>query len=121
MTVVDIGPFASGFICLTYLIVCYRLGRRGKLSFRYTVGWALLFSLGISSILLIRIVEPLADFLKISPAALIAVTGLVLLLTICIQLSVSISGLQEQTRRLSEELALLRAQQIKNSAEDKKI
>ena len=99
---------ALASLSLVYLIICYRLGARGKLSFRYTTGWILLFGVGLSSALLIPIVEPTAEYLELSPAAVVAGVGLVLLLAICVQLSVSISGLQEQVRILSEEVAILK-------------
>lgn len=99
---------ASAGLSLIYVIVCYRLGTRGKLSFRYTTGWILLFGVGLSSALLIPIVEPTAEYLELSPAAVVAGVGLVLLLAICVQLSVSISGLQEQVRTLSEEISILK-------------
>lgn len=111
----------SAGLSFVYVIVCYRLGAKGKLSFRYTTGWILLFGVGLSSALLIPIVEPTAEYLELSPAAVVAGVGLVLLLAICVQLSVSISGLQEQVRALSEEIAILKVdgestEQQKNSA-----
>lgn len=99
---------------------CLRLGRRGRLSFRYTVGWILLFGVGALSALLLPLVEPVADFLNITPAAVVAVLGLLLLLAICVQLSVSISGSQEQIRRLSEKIALLEAK-VEDNGEDHSI
>jgi hypothetical protein len=99
---------ALASLSFVYLIICYRLGARGKLSFRYTTGWILLFGVGLSSALLIPIVEPTAEYLELSPAAVVAGVGLVLLLAICVQLSVSISGLQEQVRTLNEEVAILK-------------
>jgi cell division protein FtsX len=45
--------------------------------------------------------------LAITPAALLAVSFMIVLVAICIQLSISISGLQEQVRSLSEEVAQL--------------
>lgn len=96
----------SAGLSLAFILICYRLGARGKLSFRYTTGWIVLFGVGLSSALLIPIVGPVAGYLKLSPAAVIAGVGVVLLLAICVQLSVSISGLQEQVRTLSEELAI---------------
>jgi hypothetical protein len=52
--------------------------------------------------------EPLAEQLNLSPAALLGVGGLLLLLVLCVQLSISISGLQEQVRTLAEEASYLR-------------
>lgn len=51
-------------------------------------------------------VEPISIALKISPAALLAAAGITLLILICLQLTISISGMQQQIRKLSEELSL---------------
>ena len=83
----------------------YILARRRLLSFRYTVGWLLLCLFGITASALLEIVQPLAEKLKISPAALLSLGAMFLLLTICVQFSISISGMQEQIRRLAEEVA----------------
>jgi hypothetical protein len=74
------------------------------------VGWILLFGMGVLSALVLPLVEPIADTLEVTPAAIVAVLGLLLLLAICVQLSVSISGTQEQIRRLSEKIAMLESQ-----------
>lgn len=84
------------------------MARLGLLSFRYAVGWLLLSSFGVLAGIVIPAITPLASFLAITPAALIALGCTFLLVTICIQLSVSISGLYERQRRLVEELAFLR-------------
>jgi hypothetical protein len=87
-------------------LAVYRLGRQGKLSFRYTIGWLGLCCVGVFAGVFIPLLEPLADAFEVSPAAILAVGAILLLVAICVQLSVSISGLQEQNRRLSEEIAL---------------
>jgi uncharacterized membrane protein YfcA len=86
----------------------YRLARRGLLSFRYTVGWLVLSTTGVVAGVALPIIAPLARFLAITPAALLAIGGVLLLVIICLQLSISISGLHERQRRLTEELAHLR-------------
>jgi high-affinity nickel permease len=48
--------------------------------------------------------------LAVSPGAFFAVGFMTVLIGICIQLSISISGMQEQIRCLSEEIAQLRFQ-----------
>jgi uncharacterized membrane protein YfcA len=83
----------------------YVLARRRRLSFRYTVGWLVLCLVGITAGASVPIVQPLADKLKVTPAALLSLGAVVLLLAICLQLSISISGMQEQIRRLTESAA----------------
>ena len=86
-------------------ISVYMLARRGRLSFRYTVGWLVLCLFGITAGALVQIVQPLAEKLKVTPAALLSISAVLLLVSICIQISISISGMQEQIRRLTEEAA----------------
>ena len=84
-----------------------RLSRRHLLSFRYTVGWITVASVGILSGLVIPLAQPIATLLGLSPAALLAIIALGVFVVISIQLSISISGLQQQIRALTEELAQL--------------
>ena len=86
----------------------YRKARRGLLNFRYTVGWLLLSAFGVMAGIVIPVITPIANLLAITPAALLAIGGIILLIVICVQLSISISGLHERQRRLTEELAHLR-------------
>jgi len=83
----------------------YMHARRGRLSFRYTVGWLVLCLFGITAGASVQVVQPIAEKLKVTPAALLSIGAIFLLLTICVQFSISISGMQEQIRRLTEEAA----------------
>ena len=83
----------------------YSLARRGRISFRYTVGWLMLCLFGITAGASIPIVQPLAEKLKVSPAALLGIGAVFLFLAISVQFSISISGMQDQIRRLTEEAA----------------
>jgi hypothetical protein len=93
---------------LMFLTAVYRLGRSQRLSFRYTVGWMILGALGVLAGLLIPVAEPIAKQLQVTPSALLGVGAVILLVVLCVQLSISISGLQEQVRRIAEETAFLR-------------
>lgn len=95
-------------IGLALVVVVVRLSRRGQLSFRYTVGWIAVASVGILGGLMIPLAEPAANALGLSAAALLALIALVFFMLIAIQLSISISGLQKQNRALVEEVARLR-------------
>ena len=88
----------------------YRLARVGRLSFRYTVGWLSLSMLGLLAGLFVPVIQPMANFLQLTPAALLALIAVVLLVSICIQLSISISGLQDQIRSMAEKVALMRTE-----------
>jgi predicted Holliday junction resolvase-like endonuclease len=68
------------------------------------------------------VVEPVSIALQISPAALLAATGIILVIVICVQLTISISGMQQQIRKLSEEVSLrqvLLEKQIRTNGEQK--
>jgi hypothetical protein len=104
----SVQTVVAAVVSLMFLLSVYRLGRKQKLSFRYTTGWMILGSLGVFAGLLVPVAEPIAQKLQVSPSALLGGGAVVLLVILCVQLSISISGLQEQVRRLAEEAAFLR-------------
>lgn len=85
------------------------LARKQRLSFRYTVGWAGLLGISILAGILIPIVDPIAELVNVSGAAVLIGASVVILLAVSIQLSVSISGLQRILERQNETIAVLRA------------
>lgn len=119
MSAKTVQTLYSAAISLAFVLAIYRLGRKQKLSFRYAVGWMILGILGVVAGLVSPMSEPLANHLHVTPAALLAIGGMILLLVLCVQLSISISGLQEQVRTLAEESAFLRQEidelRIKNN------
>lgn len=80
--------------------------RKQRITFRYAIGWLTLFGFMALGGLAIPMIEQISEVFKVSPAALISAISLFLLLTLCVQLSISISGLQRQVRKLNEDLAL---------------
>ena len=86
------------------------LARRQKLSFRYAAGWLVLLLLTAFSGVLIPVSRPLAESLSTSPGVLVSGAAILILVVICIQLSVSISGLQKQVQKLAEEVAIQNAE-----------
>lgn len=80
--------------------------RKQKISFRYTVGWLTLFGFMALGGLAIPRIEKIANQFEVSPAAFIAAISTFLLLGLCVQLSISISGLQRQLRKVNEDVAL---------------
>lgn len=97
----------AAVIGLALLVVVVRLSRLGQLSFRYTIGWIAVASIGILGGLLVPLAEPVANALGISAAALLALLALVFFVVISVQLSISISGLQKQNRTIAEAVARL--------------
>lgn len=65
-------------------------------------------ALGVIAGALVPLAAPLAKHLHVTPGALLAIAAVILLLVLCVQLSISISGLQEQVRTLAEESSFLR-------------
>ena len=84
------------------------LGRRGRLSFRYTVGWLVFGLLIIASGVFIPFATSISQVFPLSPSGVFAGSAVVVLTLISIQLSISISGMQEQIRSLVEEVSILR-------------
>jgi hypothetical protein len=105
----------AAVIGLALVVTVVRLARRGQLSFRYTVGWIAVASIGILGGLLVPLAEPVAKTLGLSAAALLALLALIFFVLIAIQLSISISGLQKQNQLLAEELARLRQSASRNA------
>ena len=84
------------------------IARRQLISFRYTIGWLGLCAVTFLGALLVPVVEPIARFLKVDQFTIVGGSALLILLAICIQLSISISGLQRQLYEVNEIVALLR-------------
>ena len=84
------------------------IARRQLISFRYTIGWLGLCVVTFFGALLVPIVEPIARFLKVDPFTVVGGSAVLILVAICVQLSISISGLQRQLRQVNEVVALLR-------------
>jgi hypothetical protein len=94
-------------MCFVGILLVYRLARHQKLSFRYAVGWMVMFGIGVLTGILLPLTTDIADLLGLSPAALLSLAGILVFLSISIQISISISGLQENARLLAERLAQL--------------
>lgn len=101
LQVLEISVISVMFMGLIVLLT-----KRKMISFRYTVGWFVVFFVSATAGLFVSFVSPVADLLQIStPMVFIGVIVIVLLL-ISIQLSISISGLQRQVQKLAEDLSL---------------
>lgn len=96
---------------LAFLLVLIELVRRRRLQERYTIAWIIATVSLWLCVLVPRTIETLADLLGISDttAALFAV-GFFLVFTLLLHLTVVISRVNQQVVRLSQELAILRAE-----------
>ena len=101
------------FVALIFGIVVLYLSQKQAISFRYTIGWLMLCAIGIFAGLLIPVIEPLTSKLQLDAFAFVGGAAIIVLLAVCLQFSISISGLQRQLQRVNEDLAL-----YKNTIED---
>jgi hypothetical protein len=101
---------ATACLAIAGGILVIILARRQKLSFRYTAGWLVLLLLTAFSGVLIPASRSLAESLSTTPGVLVSGAAILILVVICIQLSVSISGLQKQVQKLAEEVAIQNAE-----------
>ena len=95
-----------GFVAIIFALCVLYLARKQRISFRYTVGWLVLSAISALTGFLIPLIQPIATRLKLDAFALVGASAIIVLLALCIQLSISISGLQNQMQRLNEDLAL---------------
>ena len=100
-------------VALIFTASILYLARTNRISFRYTLGWLTLCIISAFTGLLIPLIKPLATKLQLDAFALIGACAIIILLALCIQLSISISGMQKQLQQLNEDLALQ-----KKAAED---
>ena len=100
-------------VALIFTASILYLARTNRISFRYTIGWLALCVVSAFTGLLIPLIKPLATKLQLDAFALIGACAIIILLALCIQLSISISGMQKQLQQLNEDLALQ-----KKAAED---
>ena len=100
-------------VALIFTASILYLARTNQISFRYTIGWLALCVVSAFTGLLIPLIKPLATKLQLDAFALIGACAIIILLALCIQLSISISGMQKQLQQLNEDLALQ-----KKAAED---
>ena len=93
-------------VALVFTVTVLYLAQRQRISFRYTMGWLTLCVISAFTGLLIPLIKPLAAKLQLDAFALIGASAIIILLALCIQLSISISGMQRQVQQLNEDLAL---------------
>jgi preprotein translocase subunit SecY len=83
------------------------LARRRLITARYLAGWLALAGVFVLGAVFAGLVLPLARVFDMTGTAVFLAGATAVLLAISIQLSVSVSGLQAQTRELAETCALL--------------
>ena len=102
----------TAVVGLALLAVFFEMLRRRQLREKYAVLWIIV---GIGVVIPLAVYPKLLDWVAesvgvASGASLVLFLGLVLLLLICTHLSWEVSQLEEETRTLAEEIALIRTQ-----------
>ncbi|MBQ1047180.1 DUF2304 domain-containing protein [Micromonospora sp. C51] len=101
----------TGLTGLLLLATIVELLRRRQLREKYGMLWLGLLFVVIPLSLFPRLLDGVADLLGVaSGVSLVLFLGIVFLLLVCIHLSWEVSALEEETRTLAEEFALLRAE-----------
>jgi len=94
------------------LVVLFEMLRRQRLREKYAVIWIVVAALTVLLAVFPRTLTAASDLLGVEvPANLLFFGAIMLLLVISIQLSYEIGRLEERTRTLAEEVALLRLHQ----------
>ena len=93
-------------VACAFAVAIIVLSRRNRISFRYTMGWLTISVLSAVGGLLLPVIEPLSRKFQLGAFSLVGALAVIVLLSLCIQLSISISGLQRQLRKLNEDIAL---------------
>jgi hypothetical protein len=94
----------GGFIIM---LVILRLARRRLLSTRYAIGWLSVGGLVAVAAALMPFVGRIGRLANMTPTAVLLTMSSLLLLAISVQLSISVSQLQERLRTTAEAHALL--------------
>ncbi|MDR0783183.1 MAG: DUF2304 domain-containing protein [Propionibacteriaceae bacterium] len=98
-------------ITVLALVGIILLLRSGRLKEKYAILWAVVGLLCLILVAFPRALSWSASLVGIAvPSNLLFALAILLLLAICLQLSLEISGQEEKVRRLAEEVAILRAQ-----------
>lgn len=100
----------TAVVGLMLLGVFFEMLRRRQLREKYAILW-IVVALGVIPLAIFPgVLDGVADLLHISGASLVLFLGLILLLLICLHLSWEVSQLEEETRSLAEEVALIRTE-----------
>jgi hypothetical protein len=93
------------------LVIIFELVRRRQLREKYALLWATVGVVVVPLALFPRVLDAVSRAVGIANgASLVLFLGLVFLLVLCVHLSWEVSRLEEETRTLAEDIALLRTE-----------
>ncbi|MEV4755038.1 DUF2304 domain-containing protein [Micromonospora sp. NPDC049559] len=108
----------TGVTGLILLVVVVELMRRRQLREKYAALWIVVALLGLPLALFPRLPDAVAGMLGVvNGVSLVLFGGVVFLVLVSIHLSWELSRLEEETRVLAEEVALLRAETAQQRSE----
>jgi uncharacterized protein DUF2304 len=90
-----------------FISAVFTLARRRLMTTRYALGWLLIGLLILFGASFTPAVVSVGQFAGMTPTAVFLAGATIILLSIAVQLSISVSGLQSQVRELAESHALL--------------
>ena len=96
---------------LAVLVIIFELVRRRQLREKYALLWAAVGIVVIPLALFPRLLDTVSKAVGVAyGVSLVLFLGLVFLLVVCVHLSWEVSRLEEETRTLAEDIALLRTE-----------
>jgi hypothetical protein len=96
---------------LAVLVIIFELVRRRQLREKYALLWGAVGIVVIPLALFPRLLDTVSRAVGVaSGVSLVLFLGLVFLLVVCVHLSWEVSRLEEETRTLAEDIALLRTE-----------
>lgn len=96
---------------LAVLILIFELVRRRQLREKYAILWGLVGLVVVPLALFPGVLNPLSKVVGVaSGVSLVLFLAVIFLLVVCIHLSWEVSQLEEETRTLAEDVALLRTE-----------
>lgn len=105
------GNLAAFLLALAIVALVVEMLRRKKLREKYAVLWLVV---GVATLVLAafpRLLNIVAEFVGVQlPSNLLFTMSILMLLGVCLHLSWEISVVEDETRTLAEEVAILRAQ-----------
>lgn len=105
------GNFAAFLLALTIVALVVEMLRRKKLREKYAVLWLVV---GVATLVLAafpRLLNLVAEYVGVQvPSNLLFALSILMLLGVCLHLSWEISVVEDETRALAEEVAILRTQ-----------
>jgi hypothetical protein len=103
--------FLTAITGLLVLVVIFELVRRRQLREKYSLLWGLVGVVVVPLAFFPRLLDTIANTLGVvSGVSLVLFLGFVFLLLVCLHLSWEVSRLEEETRTLAEDIALLRTE-----------